>query len=547
MVAFYIFRLLGLEVRCKVNSKNILTRFYFTCFTILYWSSAALVLATMKRTDDSTHFFFILLTISRAVCLSVLTFYHELHRITFHGIAGEEGLLMPKKSLNQVQNNKAGPNLVYLHLREHSFLRSKADTSNLYRIKLLEKVKLSFDSNKQEIRTFRAEVYLNSKKVNAVEKSYQDFNTFQTTLINFLRGTDCDIPTMDGLKMGGMVRDVGDSDFSTGSDGPSLSKQDELFKIKQYCELLSSNSDFQVGPFFNFFGVVPENLVEDNQNDSRRSTASLLGEENMDMGSIKWETYDKQDTQEYALYFSVRLEDYRKTEEGYYAFKFYLVSAIDSSRITLEKRYSDFDTLRKKMNSEVRIRTPYLPRKSMFNLDSVMKERGDELSSWLAIVLNERTYFCQTLFEFIGASSALQTSCLNHTHLSSQRSISCKLLGHSAVNDLEENFVIYNMKVEIFDIKTNERVTDWWVSRRFREFSSLESDLSHKFKNTKIDLPKCPSKLSFASVNKRQQDLDSFISALTYLPDIIETLSFRQFLEAKTDQLQLRPEASQRG
>ena len=80
----------------------------------------------------------------------------------------------------------------------------------MIRLKVVEKVIIHSSPNAFAVNYFKVEVYIGSKKVSAVEKTYQEFKFFQNTLINFLRGNHediFDIPTLDqGIRYGEQIQ-----------------------------------------------------------------------------------------------------------------------------------------------------------------------------------------------------------------------------------------------------------------------------------------------------------------------------------------------------
>ena len=106
--------------------------------------------------------------------------------------------------------DSANSGLIKLRLKQPSFIKSKNEGSVMIRLKVVEKVIIHSSPNALAVNYFKVEVYIGSKKVSAVEKTYQEFKFFQNTLINFLRGNHediFDIPTLDqGIRYGEQIQ-----------------------------------------------------------------------------------------------------------------------------------------------------------------------------------------------------------------------------------------------------------------------------------------------------------------------------------------------------
>lgn len=80
----------------------------------------------------------------------------------------------------------------------------------MIRLKVVEKVIIQTSPTLGTVNYFKVEVYIGSKKLSAVEKTYQEFKFFQNTLINFLRGNHediFDVPTLDqGMRYGEQIQ-----------------------------------------------------------------------------------------------------------------------------------------------------------------------------------------------------------------------------------------------------------------------------------------------------------------------------------------------------
>lgn len=250
------------------------------------------------------------------------------------------------------------------------------------------------------------------------------------------------------------------------------------------------------------------------------------------MSVNKWKMYFSEESERYCIYFTINLVDFYKTDQNYYLFKFSIASNLaEDFRVSIEKRYSDFSNFDRLLSRQVKAKIPQLPKKRILQSDQAMRDRGSQLVEWLTVISNDKMYHTDILFTFLAIPKNIATIALDFPHLEQLRSVTCKVMNHSSVNTQEENFVVYNMKVEVFDRKTNERISDHWIGRRFREFSSLHDILKYKFSHYKISLPELPSRMKpFSSIDTRQNDLNIYINRLLSYEDILECIHFRKFL-----------------
>jgi hypothetical protein len=402
---------------------------------------------------------------------------------------------------------------------------------------------------------FKIEVFIGGKSISMVEKTYQEFKFFQNTLITFLRGNHeevIDMPTLEqGLSYGGpMMASSGDFYSQMGDRDITLNKQEQLENIKRYCQLLTDNPEYHVGPFYTFFKI-PGEAIEENEVDTsqdyqdnlnRSMSENSFGGEKQFMYSMsvnKWRMFINEDSAKFTIYFRIKFEDFYKNEEGVYMYQFAIFSRMDdSSKFRIEKRFSQFITLEKQLAKSVKARPPPLPKKVMMHNDSVLKQRSGELEEWLTIVCNDRLYHCESLFTFINVPKVKLSLITQFSNASSIRKVTCQVADHVSINTQEENFVVYNIRVEIIDKQTNERLSEHWVGRRFKEFSILHDLLTRKFQNYKTNLPELPSKLSaFPKVELRQERLNTYLKKLLAFEDILDVLYFRKFLAIQTSML----------
>lgn len=453
-----------------------------------------------------------------------------------------------------VNSCKEESGLIQLRLKQHSFRKSKTEGSIVIKLKVLERVRIQ-ESSTGRTNYFTVEVVIGGKTISTVEKTYQEFKFFQNTLITFLRGNNdelIDLPTLEqGLKYGSpMLASSGDLYSHMGDRAATLSKQEELDNIKRYCNVLSTNVEYQVGPFFTFFKIPGEAIIDDNEVDTSdyqenlnrsMSESSIAGEKQFmySMSVTKWKIFINEDSSKFLVYFRVKFENFYKNDEGVYFYQFSVFSrSDDGAKFRIEKRFSEFITLEKMLQKSVKAKPPPLPKKVMMHNETIMKKRANELEEWLTIICNDKVYHCESLFSFISIPQDQLSLITTFPNPSAFRTVSCNVADHVSINTKEENFVVYNIKVEIFDKQTKERLSEHWVGRRFKEFSILHDLLKQKFQNYKTKLPELPSKLSaFSNLKHRQEQLNTYLKKLLTNEEFLDVLYFRKFLAIQTSML----------
>lgn len=246
-----------------------------------------------------------------------------------------------------------------------------------------------------------------------------------------------------------------------------------------------------------------------------------------------WQMFIEQSSAKYSLFFSVKLREHFKHDDGYFVFEFNVLSLASEERYEVSKRYSQFEDLERELKDRklFKVKLPVLPTKTLQHSDSNMSKRHQQLGEWLAIVLNERMYHCPPLFRFLGITEQDQNCLHKVQEIASKISIKLSIAEHVAVNQLEENFVVYNMRVTIADLRTKDKIGDYTVGRRFREFDCLNKVLQRKFARFNNLLPDLPSRMApFTSALARQQLLDTYVARLVNLKDIFEVMAFRKFI-----------------
>jgi len=509
-----------------------------------------------------------LVVCARLIIVLCLEVYHEMNRVTFHSLSQTEGLLKASKHGNK------GQGMVFLTLKNPSIKKSRGDHGLLIRLHVLERVRMS-ETKKGFINFYKVESTVGGKKTSTVEKSYQEFKIFEKTLINFLRGSVLDYPTLDqGLKTAGIQPSSGEREIFSGAEHRDsvLTKQEELYNIKRYCGLLTSNQEFQVGPFFEFFKISGVALVEEQDanensidyqealNKSRSESCISMGggqgqqhfqvspmllpsaiqqprgDDNLRQLSLaKWQMFSSDDSTKFCTYFTIKLEEFCKVGD-HHTFRFKVLSNISEDfKVIIEKRYSDFLKLEGQLKKYVKSRSPALPRKTIIHTDAALLDRGHKLEEWLNIVSNDKLFHTKDLFTFLQVSDAFATVILDLPMISNVYSVACRVISHTSVNTQDENFLVYNMKVEVFDKQTKERISEHLVGRRFREFVALHETLKRMFSEFKTPLPELPSRLTpFVSTETREQQIDTYLSKLLTYEGVLEVLVFRKFINLES-------------
>lgn len=253
----------------------------------------------------------------------------------------------------------------------------------------------------------------------------------------------------------------------------------------------------------------------------------------------QWQLFIDQNSSKYSVFYSVKLKDHYKHDEGHFLFEFSIISLLSDDRYDIQKRYSQFEDIEKEMKSHklFKIKLPVLPTKRLAHTDANMMKRHSQLADWMSILLNERMYHCPLLFKFAGISETDQYLITKVEELAQKIDVKICVPEHISVNQAEENFIVFNIRVIVSDVKTRDKIDDYKVGRRFREFDCLNSILQRKFEKFKADLPSLPPKMApFTSSIARQKSLDAYLNGLMQMKDILEVIAFRKFigLESRT-------------
>lgn len=254
-----------------------------------------------------------------------------------------------------------------------------------------------------------------------------------------------------------------------------------------------------------------------------------------------WKEFHKEETSKFGIYFTIILDNYTKQpNENYYVFRFSIVSNIyEGLKVIIEKRYSDFVALVAELKKTIIANPPPLPKKTLMHDEAAMKMRGTQLEEWLTVISNEKMFHSQLLFKFMNIPHSVIASHLNFPSLSFTKRIICRIQNYSCLNTQEENFVVYNIKIDIIDSQTKQLMHTHFAGRRFREFCNLHDIVKMKFKNYKLKLPDIPKGrgiLVGALTNEsRLLQLEAYLKNLLLVDDILEVLYFRKFLNLETE------------
>ena len=358
------------------------------------------------------------------------------------------------------------------------------------------------------------------------------------------------------------------SNISRGSyNNPSSSVQTQLKMLKDFVYAISQNQQCYILPFFEFFKIPSElsapyleefdrsrnaksnsigssssNIFAHHTDSNKRvSTYSKCSTNNniIDEQHLDWKYFLKSETLKYCNYYDVSYIDFYKTsgKNPYiiYAFVVKEIGYINLQQWEITKRFSDFDDLHevlKKCNSDY----SYPPLPSHFHLPSYDKnKRGKDLEEWLLLVLNQKVFVHQQIYEFIGMNQVdlNKTYVKSHEHWASDFRFKINVTGYVKVTaDIQNDpFVAFRVSVKIIHNETNTEVGSHEVLRRFKDFCEIHKILKDRFKKTQIFIPNFPTKFGIRSNIHifRVQELDCFLkelSAYAYVFDCIAVLKF---------------------
>ena len=267
--------------------------------------------------------------------------------------------------------------------------------------------------------------------------------------------------------------------------------------------------------------------------DSELSIETGAGRNRPSLSVNSWQMFLEQSSAKYSLFFSVKLSEHYKHDDGYFVFEFKVLSLASEEKYEVSKRYSQFEDLEKELKDRklFKVKLPVLPTKTLQHSDANMSKRHQQLAEWFSIVLNERMYHSPPLFAFLGVTEHDQTCLQKVQEIASRVSIKLSITKHESINQVEEIFIVYCIRVVITDLRTKDKISDYTVGRRFREFDCLNQVLQRKFARFQHFLPDLPSRMApFTSTLARQQLLDSYVAKLVSLKDIFEVMAFRKFI-----------------
>lgn len=535
---------IGLEGRSKINSNPFYSNLYFLICFIIYLASSLLyplLLAPKFLLNKTT----VSLLIARTLISAIVVIYYFWKPKNFDLQFNEEGhlirsLLSKTTTVHNTRRN-TNPNLGLM--------------IETYTIVVSEKVLRKPNENGVVNEYFV--VYAKSSQGKTgpkIERTYRDFQSFEISLNNEIRGLDIECPSLDG------GRSTNFSDFSVSRKGESVGDKDlgfneKISNIKKFCKLLSKDVHYQSDSFFDFFEIErPEYDIDRYKRDSEIDISDKIHDEEEvsqeRSGVLKnslWTDYSLQNTEDYCQYFKVtfKREIVRKEEHDYYEFTVQSLVELDVV-FNVSQRYSSFVQLAQDIKQSTRVRAPPLPPKLFTKDKALLVKRGETLEEWLRLVTNERLFFCRELFEFISADSDsfIKYSTLNQLEdIMERNQVKINIIKHQMANDDIESFVIFEIAVEILQKATMENVASYKIFRRYKEFDSLFHELKLKFKKSNKKVPELPPKHSYLNplgsdnTEKRQFKLNTFLTDLLAYPDIWNNTCFRKFLHFDSERV----------
>lgn len=535
---------IGLEGRSKINSNPFYSNLYFLICFLTYLTSCLLyplLLAPKFLLNKPT----LLLLIARTFVATLVVIYYFWKPKNFDLQFNEEGhlirsLLSKTTTVHNTRRN-TNPNLGL--------------TIETYTIVVSEKVLRKPNENGVVNEYFV--VYAKSSQGKTgpkIERTYRDFQSFEISLNNEIRGLDIECPSLDG------GRSTNFSDFSLSRKNESMGEKDlgfneKISNIKKFCKQLSKDVHYQSDSFFDFFEIErPEYDIDRYKRDSEIDISDKIQEDEEvsqeRSGVMKnsiWSDYSLLSTEDYCQYFKVtfKREIIRREEHDYYEFT--IQSLVEQDVVfNVSQRYSSFVQLAQDIKQSTKVRAPPLPPKLFTKDKNLLVKRGETLEEWLRLVTNERLYFCRELFEFINADSDsfIKYSTLNQLEDIMERNlVKINIVKHQMVTDEIESFVIFEIAVEIMEKATMENVANYKVFRRYKEFDSLLNELKLKFKKSNKKVPELPAKHSYLNplgsdnTSKRQLKLNTFLMDLLAYPDIWNNTCFRKFLQFDSERV----------
>ena len=403
-------------------------------------------------------------------------------------------------------------------------------------------------------------INIDSQRVSKVERSYEQFIAFESTLKYSLRGTGMEPPSLErGSSEIDFVSSFLNQDNQVGNESQySKNVEDEVQNIRLFCKKITNDKQYYTEGFYEFFEIPDHMRI--NQDDSasggldKSRVSDIRFSDSMNTSIIsdisgaretslmhKWQDFRHESSRKYCMFFLVQLVKVKKEDEGHYTFHFEIEGIFcPGLKFTLRKRYSDFVALAKELKNRCNARTPPLPPKHLINKSQdKMNHRGAALRKWLEIVSNEKTFLIFPLLEFMELSENCATK-LQNLDPAQVIKRNCKfnisIQGTEQVNLMTETFTLYSINVDVSNKELLRTATGFSFKRRFAEFGELDKQLRTKFQKYKKKLPELPSKIRMTLMGNpilgesRQQSLENYLQALVDYPDVFDSISFRKFL-----------------
>lgn len=338
----------------------------------------------------------------------------------------------------------------------------------------------------------------------------------------------------------------------------SISIEDQLKNIKEFCYELGKDQALFIRPFYEFFRI-PKELWDslsdgkgENSQDNSKNSSVFKGSICSNAGEgliafrtstgkiINWLEFKRELTIEYCPFFHIYLDHYSKAEnENFYLFSLRIQSVLNPEfNKVINKRFSEFVKLTKKLRDEVKAKLPNFPKKIFFQNSESLEKRSKGIAKFLLTVANEKIYHCLALFDFINLPKHMHNSYLTYNPFEQfynayRFEINIKDTNELTNENQDDTFTLYNILITVTKKDMQNQITGYIVRRRFREFCDLHSILKKKFRKYKKPLPELPGKfvqiLGKKMLENRQYKLENYLRLLVGYPDIFDCIEFRKF------------------
>lgn len=448
---------------------------------------------------------------------------------------------------------------------------------------------------------FLVDVMQEGSVVSSVEKTYEDIKAFALALQYTLKGRGREAPKLEQTMTGQLLTTNDDFFRFENSGGSLLSISEQIENLTSFFEALGPRKDCQTPLFMDFFnleGISSRQSYKPRQSlfneesmpvsgayqsyenksvfgerggqgsggksgggfqDSLRKKKTSIGNYSSSIKEDRntprsrrvtnfknqnWIHFQDDRTEKYCNFFFVRYLTSMKDKENKKVVYSFLISSVLHPELEydIEKQDSQFTKLASSLSKDLQAVLPSLPSKKLLPTKESQERRGELLKEWLMDCLNTKLYHSRGLFVFIELPSIYLLKYLGYqpfSALSEKIEFQITILS----NDLEkgdsseDNFQVYNILVEAFELGIKTKIFGYAIKRRFSEFYSLQRSLKKVFKNYKKDLPELPSKLTnpFAKngVESRRRKLQDYLRNLIQFPTILDLLRFRKFLEVE--------------